>query len=58
MEKIESPLKRLFEYSKLYSMKIYTATLFSVLNKLFDLAPPILIGAAVDIVVRKKLNIF
>jgi len=58
MEKIESPLKRLFEYSKLYSMKIYTATLFSVLNKLFDLAPPILIGAAVDIVVRRENSIF
>ena len=58
MEKIESPLKRLFEYSKLYSTKIYTATLFSVLNKLFDLAPPILIGAAVDIVVRRENSIF
>ena len=58
MEKIKSPLKRLFEYSKLYSMKIYTATLFSVLNKLFDLAPPILIGAAVDIVVRRENSIF
>ena len=58
MEKIESPLKRLFEYSKLYSVKIYTATLFSVLNKLFDLAPPILIGAAVDIVVRRENSIF
>ncbi len=39
-------------------MKIYTATLFSVLNKLFDLAPPILIGAAVDIVVRRENSIF
>ena len=58
MEKIETPLKRLFEYSKLYSTKIYTATLFSVLNKLFDLAPPILIGAAVDIVVRRENSIF
>jgi ATP-binding cassette subfamily B protein len=30
------------------------ATLFSVLNKIFDLAPPALIGAAVDIVVSKE----
>ena len=30
------------------------ATLFSVLNKIFDLAPPILIGAAVDIVVKRE----
>jgi len=32
--------------------KVRLATLFSILNKLFDLAPPILIGAAVDVVVQ------
>lgn len=32
--------------------KVRLAILFSVLNKLFDLAPPILIGAAVDVVVK------
>jgi len=32
--------------------KVRLATLFSILNKLFDLAPPILIGAAVDVVVK------
>lgn len=37
---------------KPFRKKIRLATLFSVLNKLFDLAPPILIGAAVDIVVQ------
>jgi len=34
------------------------ATLFSILNKLFDLAPPLLIAAAVDIVVRREKSIF
>ena len=30
------------------------ATIYSTLNKVFDLAPPVLIGAAVDIVVSQK----
>ncbi|MHA2370125.1 MAG: ABC transporter ATP-binding protein [Candidatus Hodarchaeales archaeon] len=34
------------------------ATLFSILNKLFDLAPPFLIAAAVDIAVRREDSIF
>jgi ATP-binding cassette subfamily B protein len=31
-----------------------SATIYSVLNKVFDLAPPLLIGAAVDVVVRRQ----
>lgn len=46
------PLKQLLSYMKPYRRKVRLATLFSVLNKLFDLAPPILIGAAVDVVVQ------
>ncbi|MHA2231497.1 MAG: ABC transporter ATP-binding protein [Candidatus Hodarchaeales archaeon] len=34
------------------------ATFFSILNKLFDLAPPFLIAAAVDIAVRQENSIF
>ena len=37
---------------KPFRSKVLLATLFSVLNKLFDLAPPMLIGAAVDVVVK------
>lgn len=37
---------------KPFRRKVRLATLFSILNKLFDLAPPILIGAAVDVVVQ------
>ena len=33
------------------------ATLYSILNKLFDLAPPVLIGAAVDIVVSAESSV-
>jgi len=46
------PLVQLLSYLKSYRKKVRLATLFSVLNKLFDLAPPILIGVAVDIVVE------
>jgi len=46
------PLKQLIRYIKPFRGKVRLATLFSILNKLFDLAPPILIGAAVDVVVK------
>jgi len=46
------PLKQLLSYMKPYRTKVRLATLFSILNKLFDLAPPVLIGAAVDVVVQ------
>src|SRR5690606_17791466 len=32
--------------------RIYKASIFSILNKVFDLAPPVLIGLAVDTVVK------
>jgi ATP-binding cassette subfamily B protein len=35
-------------------MQIFQATICSILNKLFDLAPPVLIGAAVDVVVNQQ----
>ncbi|HKK47001.1 MAG TPA: ABC transporter transmembrane domain-containing protein, partial [Balneolaceae bacterium] len=49
-----SPLAKLLHYLKPYRKKVTLATVYSVLNKLFDLAPPALIGAAVDIVVKGK----
>lgn len=50
----QAPLIRLLTYAKPYRPRIITATAFSVLNKIFDLAPPALIGAAVDIVVQQE----
>lgn len=50
--KNKSPLFQLLLYMKPFRGKVRLAILFSVLNKLFDLAPPILIGAAVDVVVK------
>lgn len=45
-------LKDLFSYSHEYKGRIYKACLFSVLNKILDLFPPVLIGLAVDTVVK------
>ncbi len=47
-------LKQIVNYTKNLKIEIYKATFYSVLNKLFDLAPPALIGLAVDIVVKKE----
>ena len=48
------PLIRLWRYASPYRQRIATATLFSFLNKTFDLAPPLLIGVAIDIVVQQQ----
>jgi ATP-binding cassette, subfamily B, bacterial len=47
------PLNRLLRYSRPFSREIWLASVCSVLNKVFDLAPPALIGMAVDVVVQK-----
>lgn len=48
------PLRRLLNYGQNYRTQIWQATVCSILNKIFDLAPPALIGAAVDVVVQKE----
>ena len=48
------PLFRLLKYSRAYRRQIWQASICSVLNKIFDLAPPVLIGTAVDIVVEQE----
>ncbi|MEM9291210.1 MAG: ABC transporter ATP-binding protein [Acidobacteriota bacterium] len=51
-----SPLRRLWQYAVGHRRKVMVASACSVLNKFFDLAPPVLIGAAVDIVVRREAS--
>ncbi|MBT5307098.1 MAG: ABC transporter ATP-binding protein [Candidatus Scalindua sp.] len=58
VRKKRAPLFRLIQHTKPYRVKIWLASTFSILNRLFDLAPPVLIGAAVDIVVRRENSIF
>ncbi len=49
-----APLRRLWRYATAHRGRVARATTWSILNKTFDIAPPILIGAAVDIVVRQE----
>jgi ATP-binding cassette subfamily B protein len=48
------PLQRLLRYGRDYRILIGQAIACSILNKIFDLAPPALIGAAVDVVVKRQ----
>jgi len=48
------PLKRLLGYAREWRRDTWLATLYSVLNKIFDVLPEILIGVAVDVVVNQR----
>lgn len=48
------PLSRLFAYARPYRRKAALASVYSVLNKIFDILPEILIGVAVDVVVNQR----
>jgi len=50
----EAPLGRLWNYAQPYRDRIAMATLWSILNKAMDIAPPFLIGMAIDVVVRQE----
>ena len=50
------PLRRLFQHAQQYRRQVWLASLFSVLNKLFDVLPEVLIGVAVDVVVSRKAS--
>jgi len=49
---VNNSLRELFLYSQHQKTKTKRGIIFSVLNKVFDLAPPVLIGIAIDIVVE------
>ncbi len=49
-----SVLKRLVLYARGQRRQIWLASVCSVLNKLFDIMPEILIGMAIDVVVRQE----
>ena len=48
------PLRRLWRYTQPRRRTVVAATTCSILNKLFDLAPPFLIGIGIDVVDRKE----
>ncbi len=54
MNMAETPLNRLWKHAQPYRGRVVTATLWSFLNKAMDIAPPFLIGMAIDVVVRQE----
>jgi ATP-binding cassette subfamily B protein len=54
MEQVDRPLRGILKRSDAPKGKIRLAILCSILNKIWDLAPPLLIGVAVDVVVQKE----
>ncbi|MEB3338120.1 MAG: ABC transporter ATP-binding protein [Leptolyngbyaceae bacterium] len=51
------PILHLLRYAKSYQPKISGAILCSIFRTLFDLAPPYLIGIAVDVVVEQEASL-
>ncbi len=52
----QTPFKRLLSYLRPMRKEVILATVYSVTNKIFDLAPPLLIGLSVDIVVQREAS--
>lgn len=50
------PLVRLLHYMQPHRRRVNWAVAFSIINKIFDLAPPALIGVAVDVVVQREAS--
>ena len=48
------PFIHLLSYARPWRLKIYAATAYSIINKLFDIMPEILIGFAVDLIVNRQ----
>lgn len=57
MKNLFPELYRLWQYAQNLHREVKLATAFSILNKIFDLAPPLLIGMAVDVVVKKEASL-
>ena len=51
---MKSPVNLLISYLKKWRGKTIKASIYSTLNKIFDVAPEVLIGVAVDLVVKKN----
>jgi ATP-binding cassette subfamily B protein len=53
----QAPLVRLLHYGKPCQAQIWGAVICSIFRTLFDLAPPYLIGVAVDVVVEQEASL-
>ena len=54
MEQGRHPMRRLLSHLKHHQLTVILASLCSIMNKFWDLAPPILIGMAIDVVVQRE----
>ena len=52
MTSSKTSFKKLLVYAKPWRYKIFIASFYSIVNKLFDIMPEILIGFAVDLIVK------
>ena len=52
--KNKSSITLLSKFLRPWKKNIFLASLYSSLNKIFDIAPEVLIGVAVDLVVKKN----
>lgn len=55
--RMSSQLQRIVQFAADYRLRLILATVYSVLNKLLDIAPPLLIGLAVDTVVDPEASL-
>jgi ATP-binding cassette subfamily B protein len=53
-EQLASPLVRLWRYATGHRAQVIRASAWSIINKALDIAPPFLIGLAVDVVVNQE----
>jgi ATP-binding cassette, subfamily B, bacterial len=51
------PLIRLLNYGRRYRAQIWQATFYTIANTIMDLAPPVLMGAAIDVLLEKQNSI-
>jgi ATP-binding cassette subfamily B protein len=54
MSESQHPLLRLLSHLKHHRTTVILASICSILNKIWDLAPPLLIGMAIDVVALKE----
>ncbi|MBE9139599.1 ABC transporter ATP-binding protein [Nodosilinea sp. LEGE 07088] len=56
-QSVRHPLRRLLRYGRSYRPQIWGAIANSILNTIFDLAPPYLIGIAIDVVTNNESSL-
>ncbi|MGB5971813.1 MAG: ABC transporter transmembrane domain-containing protein, partial [Nodosilinea sp.] len=56
-QSVRHPLRRLLHYGQSYRPQIWGAIANSILNTIFDLAPPYLIGIAIDVVTSSESSL-